>query len=695
MGDVALVGPLSLNARGPCLGCDHFRVRCALGRPGLTGPHPVHPGLPTVAAQALASAVQGQRLAPKDAPEREATAPGWLCYLWPDGRCTEHWLLRSPHCACATFEPLPVAYARPSAPLAHVVPEDPARIRALSPLIVDGVTGLARWVRTAQAPADAPAVFHAVASVADRTWTQLGQELHSGGSDLDPERALASALGEALDCLGSAAPHPAHVTRGSYAALAERAVDPAAFDVFHPETRAETGFPYAPLDAHAPMSWVWAYSLARQRPLLVPAAQAFVGLRSTLPGDADAASQRERVRDWLIASGGRTRGLLEVIERDTFMIAWTTQLPVARLAIDAQTPWEIGAYVSAFAALGIEVRCSTATLDWGVPVVFAIARPNGPGQPAAVLSASAALDSATACRRALKELTANLAHVRHVMHYGEAGSTDPASIRTQEAPREALTHAPYMFQHLLPWWEPPSAVEVHGPTPSRPHEALLARSGRANRGVWLERVTRRRWASRALRAGGLFTFKVLVPGSYPMNFDAAWPQFGGERLQFCLRRALSRLPPSPPPPSVPVKRACFARPLTASRRPAHDLVPRIRVSHSDQLPRASVRTPQRGRASRPRPCTVARVRAGGARRAARQACVMPALLVGSARSEHLGALLHVAYGVVGIASANGAEFEHRPVPSAGALYPLRLDPPLRWSPDLRQGRTASMLRRRS
>jgi SagB-type dehydrogenase family enzyme len=38
----------------------------------------------------------------------------------------------------------------------------------------------------------------------------------------------------------------------------------------------------------------------------------------------------------------------------------------------------------------------------------------------------------------------------------------------------------------------------------------------------------------------------------------------------------------------------------------------------------------------------------------------------------LAALLHSSYGVVGTATVNGFDFDHRPVPSAGARYPLHL-----------------------
>ena len=85
------------------------------------------------------------------------------------------------------------------------------------------------------------------------------------------------------------------------------------------------------------------------------------------------------------------------------------------VAIDVYTEWSVGRYVGAFNQVGVEVRCSTITLDWDVPLVVALARSERVGDPAVVVSAAAATDLATACRRALKELSANLAFVRNLL----------------------------------------------------------------------------------------------------------------------------------------------------------------------------------------------------------------------------------------------------------------------------------------
>lgn len=45
---------------------------------------------------------------------------------------------------------------------------------------------------------------------------------------------------------------------------------------------------------------------------------------------------------------------------------------------------------------------------------------------------------------------------------------------------------------------------------------------------------------------------------------------------------------------------------------------------------------------------------------------------GPLSTEHLAALLHCGYGIIGQAVMGDLEFPHRPVPSAGAAYPLHL-----------------------
>jgi ribosomal protein S12 methylthiotransferase accessory factor len=521
MGDVGQVGPRIVGGDGACLQCIDMRAVSTLGRRALAGPYPANP--------ALAEAV-GEALAARATRWTEAGAENLLVYVWANGVRTEHHALRSAACpTCGAREPGPPFVAPTELNLDAELDGDRTRILGLQPLIVDNIVGLVRWITAYLPQPNEPQLAYAVASVAHPEWTQTGQELYAGGSDLNPSPAKAAALGEALDRLATADPGPNRLQIAPYRDVAAYAVDPARFDLFHPETRRQHGFPYHAPDASAPISWVWSWSVARGRAFLVPAWRVFTRLRSATPADQMDVTNVSGCATGSSVASAVLGGLLEVIERDSFMIAWATRLPVTGVNIERDTPWDVGRFVAAFADVGIEVRCSTVTLDWGVPVVFAIAKSPHGGDPAAVVAAAADPDLSCAMRCALKELAANFVHVRHAMK-STAGpqAADVASVRTQD--HHALLYArPDMARQLEPWWAPAACVEAPEPENPSAAEALSAISERCiATGSDILAVD---LSFSELRRRGLFTFKTLVPGAYPMNFDTLWPHFGGKRMQ--------------------------------------------------------------------------------------------------------------------------------------------------------------------
>lgn len=520
MGVVAQIGPWVISGMGPCLECIDIRVYNALGRQGLVGPYPPNPGL----AEAVGHRVAGLAL------EDDEAARAALSYLWEDGREETHRALRSYRCGtCGGREPAPSYTRAGRVGLDGTAQPDPNRIRRLENLLVDPIMGVARWITDYPPPPDEPQIAHAVASVADRRWERHGKEIHAGGNDLDREQARASALGETLDRLGSSPPPPQQMRVARYMDLDEPAVEQRRFDMYHPLTRQADGFPYSPTDDATAMSWIWAWSLTERISKLVPASRVFLPMESHLPGD------RPDIATLSGAATGSTPelavlgGLLEVVERDTFMISWATRVPMTGIALDRHSPGDVGRYVAAFEDAGIEVRCSSVTLDWAIPLVVAIAKPTRPRQPSAVISAAAAFDLTTACRRALKELTANLAHVRHLMAEGfEIPDADPAAVRTQNA--HALLYAsPAVAPHLKAWEDPEAWISLPGSEPAggpTTLDGLVAKAASRNLEVLTVDVSQP-----GLPERGLWTFKTIVPGTYPMNFDSLWPHFGGERMR--------------------------------------------------------------------------------------------------------------------------------------------------------------------
>ena len=436
------------------------------------------------------------------------------------------------HCpACGHLDPQPEFRRRTRIEFAVRPPSDPCHILTLRARLVDPVTGPITSLEVHEPVPFEPRIRHGVAALVDEGWQRAGHAvLHCGGGSLDRRTAEAAALGEALERASAVLPPARGFVVAPYRELGDDAVDPGAWELFDPGTRADPLFPYHPPSPSDPISWAWGWSLSRRRPALVPAARVFVPFESALPGDAP---------DYPLLSGFAAGGsleeatlaaLLEVIERDAFMVAWANRLPLRGVALRPGDREDAGAYAALFDQAGLEARCGLVELDLGAPTAVAMVRSLRPGDPALVVAAAADVDPARACRRALNELSANRLNVLHELA-ASGGRTPPA---TPDEVRDETAHGLLyaradMLGAVGHWWERPHTAPLPGPPPSASPwaavTALVDAIGDAGLEVLVVDLT-----APEVRELGIWTVKVLVPGAYPMNFDSRWPHLGGARM---------------------------------------------------------------------------------------------------------------------------------------------------------------------
>ena len=528
MGPVGQIGPTVVTGRGACLGCLELRVRTATRRSPF--PPPVSPD-PTIADRvALEVATEAERFVAAGATQ---DTPASVKYVWADGGAGAHPLLRAPTCPeCGAYAPRLPFHSRRSLELRDKPAVDSGRILTLTPFLVDPVTGPIKTLTGYEPGPGDPALHHWVTALADPTWDSFGRDtLFCGGNALSADPAQAAALGEAVERSSTCQLLHDDLLIARHCDIADEALDPMAWDLFDPRTRAAAGFPYPAPSRQVELSWVWGFSLTQNRPVRIPASRVFSPFRNVAPADSF---------DGPIISGYSTNAtieeaiygaLMEVIERDAFMISWANQLRLPRLAIDPTTPGEVGQYLAAFAACGIEVRCVLAHLDLGAHAVIAIARSHQDGDPSSVISAAADMDAAAACRKALKELSANRLTVRHEMLSAgsELPSPDPQVV-IEERAHGLLYARPDMASLLDVWWDSGNLV----PLPSAPRDTGITSRLRSCVEVLMQaglEVAVIDLTAPAMGALGLRTVKVLVPGAYPMNFDGRFPHFGGARMR--------------------------------------------------------------------------------------------------------------------------------------------------------------------
>ena len=526
MGAVAQLGPVMTLGQTPCLRCLDLRLTAVTGRTCLGNFGPGDVNLCRAVGHALADRAV-RFLADGD----DATGRA-IGYRWADGSAREHPVLRTWHCEQCSHLGLRASFGQPSAfPEDEQGEPDPAHILRVADRLVDPVTGPIRSLQPAELDPDDPPIRHWVAALADPGWAAYGQPtVACGGNNVDDARARAAALGEAVERMAVCQPLALAPLVAPYREVEGAAVHPATWDLFDQASRLLPGFPFVDVTEDEPISWVWGWSISRGRGVLVPASRVFAPFRPCTSGDRSdhpplgGAAAAPTMTDAVL------RAATEVVERDAFMIAWLNRLVLPRLELGGWSPDDVAGYVSAFAARGVDVRCVLLQLDHAVPVVIAMARASRVGGPAITLSAGAGLEPREACRHALAELSANRLYVKSLVAAADRLPT-LESDEIREPTAHALLYArPEMMVHLDHWWNPPSTLDLAPPAPRRSTRErlglLLYRLAAANLEVIVVDIT-----PPEIRELGLVVAKVLIPGTYPMNFDSRWPHLGGSRLR--------------------------------------------------------------------------------------------------------------------------------------------------------------------
>ncbi|HEX7896833.1 MAG TPA: YcaO-like family protein [Planctomycetota bacterium] len=145
-----------------------------------------------------------------------------------------------------------------------------------------------------------------------------------GGAGWTEEAAREAALGEGVErFMPYPLPQDAFV-ESTYDRLAEPAVDPARWVLFHPEQHARPGFPFAPFTRSTSCRWAAFRRAPDGAPVWVPEEMAFLFLAGHrfAPGVSTGLSSGRPGHPVLL------RGAQEVVERDAVVGAWWGRYPL-------------------------------------------------------------------------------------------------------------------------------------------------------------------------------------------------------------------------------------------------------------------------------------------------------------------------------------------------------------------------------
>ncbi len=363
------------------------------------------------------------------------------------------------------------------------------------------------------------------------------------GRAITVSEAERTALFEAVERQNGLRPHGRRtVLTASFTELgAHRAVDPASLGLHDPRYHDHPAFGLTPYHPELTTQWVHGWSLTADRARAVPEQVAYYGV-----------PRANSTRFLYESSNGcglgnspeeaALYGLLEVAERDAFLMAWYARTPLRLVAPAAEDPL-VPHLVDLLHSIGYELMFFDATNDFGIPAVLALALHRDPmsGAPQALCAAGANPDPRIAIRSAAMEVATDVytlpaAVSRRPEHRDRdrllAMLDDPTLVRTLDdhVALHTLPEARVRFDFLQTNADDPVDWRDLWPDDPRPVTDLsrlltdmVARLAASGMEVVVVDQTDP-WSRDRL---GLHSAKVLVPGALPMTFGHVYRRTSG------------------------------------------------------------------------------------------------------------------------------------------------------------------------
>ncbi len=248
------------------------------------------------------------------------------------------------------------------------------------------------------------AVAAAIMTLRRNNWKEPGF-----GRSRNYEESEATAILEAVERYGGVQPGGKRtVITACFEDVQTKAIDPRRFGVHPAATYANIEYPFQAFSQRKKIKWVWAWSLTADRAVLVPEFNAYYYVAH----DESSEPFTAEVSNGCALGGTLTEaifhGLLEVVERDAFLLTWFAKLSIPELDISSATDAQLRIQIGLLEKdSGYVIRLFDQTTDNGIPTVWALAEnptQGADGRPATVSAAGAHPSLERAALAAVSEL---------------------------------------------------------------------------------------------------------------------------------------------------------------------------------------------------------------------------------------------------------------------------------------------------
>lgn len=350
-----------------------------------------------------------------------------------------------------------------------------------------------------------------------------------GGSGVSVAAARAAAIGEAVERYSASFADPRQLVVATARELGRRAVDPARFALFSERQYEMPGFPYRRFDRDTRLAWIEGTALPDGEPAWLPAQLVHLVGPSDEPPICRATSSGLACHG--SAAGATLSALLELLERDAFMLTWKARLswPLLDWSGDERLlEWER----RFLRPTGLRAHAVDMSAVWNVPCCAAIVRSSVPDSAPLGVGAAAGLTVERALTKALDEATRVRTWAKALRGFDPHGKSTPSPNAIRDFDDHIRFYADPRNAHRVAFIDASVArrdVErirpLRGSSAEEGIEAICRRLARRFTSAYAVDVT-----APDIREAGLTVMRVVAPELCALDVEHTARLLGGRRL---------------------------------------------------------------------------------------------------------------------------------------------------------------------
>lgn len=390
------------------------------------------------------------------------------------------------------------------------------------------IRALARRVRSDDEPS-LPLIYDALLANFDFRKGEAA-ERGSCGKGFSEEEAMLGAIGEAVEHYCASHPAMRRMRRSTRAALDGALIEPGEFVLFSAQQYATKGFAFRPYLEKHEIPWTSAIDLETRKQCWVPSTLVYLNYSGEQPHEYLCPPTSSGMAAGSTRAHALNRALLELIEREAFLVTWMNRLSVPELAM-RELAGPVAQIARDYAEEGVRFRLFVLPTDLPAWAVMAVAFSDDDTKPAAVVGLGCDPRLENAARRAVFEVCQIYEPLRRKHEKGLAAALNAYSdVHTLEQ------HAAYFFRkdhvHELDFlggtgrtFRLEDAVDHTGSSPEDECDALAsAVRSRGSRALCVELTTP------DLDGYPIHVMRALITQMQPIHFGHGQERLGGQRL---------------------------------------------------------------------------------------------------------------------------------------------------------------------